>query len=854
MPRNSAFKKATRAIAKTREFFSYESPYPTVVPTSEPCSGPCCAGLSIPSPFAPAEAPTTSPARAKKTGVIVSENPPEISLLEKVTALQQPELPEIESNESDSSDDGDDDDQNKHAVPGKTEKDGFCGCETCLATPSAGVRHSCNPQDEAAVPALKQAEDQRDRAAARKLLSRAEMKRQQAENHSLADAAGSMDLEGGIEKSLEELQEQVSAGRELRIVLRWAFKKILNVTVPLGDRALQQLMTMLTTSAEAGSMARLMKDAARAKAVQRATFVDPELTEATLSSGEQASDQIDALWTAIFEAGVVEVSMRKILKSWREQLQAFAKQSAHAAPVEPEQQEKILHTITKALLTDHEYDKVSSRSLYIDGVLPHFSKEDVVQVLRRYGEVYNSQVISHPRNQETCWLGFFTMATSKAADAARKDLNGKVVGGHAWIVDKPPDARLMRIIQARLKRVREAKLPPHLNKNKEQEHPKTEPRLSYADKEYLSNRLQQMTRKEKNEVAEIISADIPAVKGVSKYKIPVDLDKLSDVVLLKLLAYFWRRFGCASGDPRSRNASQLAEGREIPQVSAERPQIGKSSKQKATSESIAKDGGHINRGRAITKWDLLRGLKRAAEEFLEIGTAMTKEQYVRFNDPSVMSAPNLPTGAYTILRDSILAGNIANLLKRVHDEERGLRLRPTLSGLPLVHQPDRKGTLNQAETIRAARRDPVARRWKTLKRDFPDVAAMISKLQPDRSQVQAWITSGRHLSTPRRYIVAADNESADAIAQALGGKDAHVPDDLAAFTRRLAEINKDARFQLKKPEQEEIDSKEIRCRELLELSTKIIGRYPGLGKLIMLETEMPYHPSHEEGQFENESC
>jgi hypothetical protein len=86
-----------------------------------------------------------------------------------------------------------------------------------------------------------------------------------------------------------------------------------------------------------------------------------------------------------------------------------------------------------------------------------------------------------------------------------------------------------------------------------------------------------------------------------------------------------------------------------------------------------------------------------------------------------------------------------------------------------------------------------------------------------------------------------------AIVEALGDKNPYVSDDLAVFTRRLAAINKDARFQLKKLEQEETDPKEIRHRELLELSKKIIGRYPGLGKLIMLETRMPYHPDHEEG-------
>lgn len=852
MPRNSAFKKATRAIAKTHKFFSYESPYPTLVRESEPCYGPCCAGLSIPSPFASAGASAVAPARAKRAGVIDSGKLSEISLLEKVSALEQRESDEIKADVSESPDDDDDHNDDKHAVPGKTDKDGFCGCKYCLGAQSAGVMHSCNPQDTAAVATLTQAKDEGDRAAARKFLSQAEKSRHQAENHRRADTGGSVDFEAETEKSLEELQEQVLAKRELRNVLRWAGNTILNAKGPLGGKALQQLMATLIASAKAGSVARLIKDTAKPKAPQREIIIDPERTETTLSSGEQASDQIEALRTAIVEAGVEEASMREMLKKWRDQLQACAKQSSHAVTVDAEQQEKIQQTMIKPPLTDHEYEKVSSRRLYIDGVLPHFPKDDVVQVLRGYGEVENIQVISHFRNQEKCWLGLFTMATSKAADAARKGLNGKVIGGHAWIVDKPPDARLMKIIQTQLKKVREAKFPPHSKKDKEQEHTPKEPHLSYVDKEYLSNRLQQMTGKEKIEVAEIISAYIPALKGVSKYNVPVSFDKLSDVVLLKLLGYLWKRFGCDSGDPRSRKVSQLAEGLGLPQSPAARSQIGKSSKQKESSGSLTEDGDNRKRRRAVTKWDILRGLKCAAEEFLEIGIAMADKQYVRFNSPSVANAPNLPTGAYTILRDAILAENVGNLLNRIRDQESGLRLRRTLPRRPPGHQPDDVGIENQSETMRAVSDDTVVRRWKSLKRDFPDVAAMIAKLQSERSQIQAWITSERGLSSSRHYIVAADDESVDAIAEALGDKDPHVSDDLAVFTGCLAAVNKDARFQLKKPEQEETDPKEIRHRELLELSKKIIGRYPGLGKLIMWETRMPYHPDHEEAQFGDE--
>src|SRR6202000_2119252 len=125
------------------------------------------------------------------------------------------------------------------------------------------------------------------------------------------------------------------------------------------------------------------------------------------------------------------------------------------------------------------------------------------------------------------------------------------------------------------------------------------------------------------------------------------------------------------------------------------------------------------RKRAITKWDLLRGLKSAAEEYLKIAIALVDEQFEKFTDPSVMNAPNLPTGAYSILRNDLLAENIGRLLVQLHDGHG-------------------KGDLNHAENIRAAVRDPVARRWKTLRRDFPDVLNMISKLNRVRDDIQAW--------------------------------------------------------------------------------------------------------------------
>jgi hypothetical protein len=581
------------------------------------------------------------------------------------------------------------------------------------------------------------------------------------------------------------------------------------------------------------------EDTAKIKAVYKADVDHPDPPETAPLSRERAPNQIEALRVAILEGHVLEASMHETLKSWREQFRSFAKQSAHAVSGDAEQQEKMPPTITKAPLTDRKDEESSSRSLYIDSISPYFSKDMVTQLLGIYGEVDGSQVTSHSRNQESCWSGLFAMATSKAADAARKALNGKVIGGRAWNVDKPRQGRPMSILQEQLKKARETKLSPRSKKDKEQEDNKTERRLTVADTEYLSYRLQQMSRKEKNEVADIISPDMPGVKGTLKHGAPVDLGALSPTVLLKLLAYFWGHFGLTTADLQPPDLPPpVSHSSDLPQIAAGRPQMRKPSNQREMSRSVTPEskGG----GRAVTKWDLLRGLKSNAEEFLEIGTTMAGELRVRFNDPSVMSAPNLPPGAYTILRDSILADNVGKLLDRVRDEERE---RP---GQRLVNQTDGKDVRHQAKTTRVAPSDPVARRWKALNRDYPSVAAMASALQPGRSQIAVWTTSGHDVSPLRHSIVAANDESADAIAQALRAKDPNVPDNLAAFTKRLAEINKDARFHVKKVDEEETDFKKLRRRNLQESRRNLIRRYPGLGKWLLLKTEMPYRPVYEE--------
>jgi hypothetical protein len=342
-----------------------------------------------------------------------------------------------------------------------------------------------------------------------------------------------------------------------------------------------------------------------------------------------------------------------------------------------------------------------------------------------------------------------------------------------------------------------------------------------------------------DEVLEIIGRESIAAEGTLKNQMGVNIDYLSNGVLLRLLDFFESYVSHAADDSQSRSASPKSRVLEkLKGVLAEHVLEVGSDKSSQTEDipTVEEElASERKRKRAVTKWDLLRGLKSAAEEYLKIAIALADEQFERFTDPSVMNAPNLPTGEYSILRNDLLAENIGRLLVRLRDG-------------------NDNGDLNQSENIRAAVRDPVARRWKTLRRDFPDVSNMISKLNPIRDDIRAWIATGRRLAPRFLYIDAADEKSHAAIAKALGDKDVHGLEDLAAFTRRLAGVDKDARFRLDKPGPAKVDPREAQWSEFLDLGIKTIERYPGLSRLIGLETRLPYHPNHEEQHFEDEQC
>jgi len=410
-----------------------------------------------------------------------------------------------------------------------------------------------------------------------------------------------------IAGSLEELQDRLFADRDQRDVVCWATEKIIMLAVPLGDRPLRQLIETLFESAEAGSKDRLEKsDVKKGEDAEQEPLRGPATIESTGPSGGQSPPQLNETPTANVKADMVEKLKIQTMKSLRNPTQAFAGQRPPSEATNGKQ-EKTLNTITRVPMTDEEYKEVSARSFYFSGILPHFSRNDVVQLLRKYGEIEKCMLKLHSRNQKICWLVFFTMVSSESADGARRDLHGRIMDGHALAVERPPDARVMRNVQAQLKNRTATKPTPE--PEKEPEGAKTKHRVTLADKQHIAKRIRELGRSGMNEVLEIIGRESIAVERISKYQVDIDIDYLSNGALLKLLVLFENDVSCASDDSQSRSASPTSRALEkLKGVLAGHVLEQESDKSSQTEDIPAVEeelAGKRKRKRAVTKWDLL---------------------------------------------------------------------------------------------------------------------------------------------------------------------------------------------------------------------------------------------------------
>lgn len=237
--------------------------------------------------------------------------------------------------------------------------------------------------------------------------------------------------------------------------------------------------------------------------------------------------------------------------------------------------------------------------------------------------------------------------------------------------------------------------------------------------------------------------------------------------------------------------------------------------------------GREKGGRAVTKWDLLRGLKSASEEFVSIALPMPTYGYDRFI--SLLGASNIPTGAYSILSDKILADSIGKVMISTFKETRA-GCNSYFMKLPS-----------------ATKNDPAAKRLRALRRDFPAWWIMVRESKIERDGMLEWMNTGCR-SGRKINIVPANEDSVDAITEALDDQaELYGEDEFAAFAKRLEAIDKDARFHVRKGEEvPKVDSMKIRFDELNKLTADIFSQYPGLYEVVIGKVDSPYHQDHEE--------
>ncbi|KAH8652455.1 hypothetical protein BX600DRAFT_95052 [Xylariales sp. PMI_506] len=80
-------------------------------------------------------------------------------------------------------------------------------------------------------------------------------------------------------------------------------------------------------------------------------------------------------------------------------------------------------------------------NLFVTGIHPKLSEEEVTRLFEKYGEVEKCQIMRDPHTKESRGFGFVKMVTSDQADAAKDGLQGEMVEGRTFSIEKARRAR-----------------------------------------------------------------------------------------------------------------------------------------------------------------------------------------------------------------------------------------------------------------------------------------------------------------------------------------------------------------------------------------------------------------------------
>ncbi|KAF2837840.1 RNA-binding domain-containing protein, partial [Patellaria atrata CBS 101060] len=90
---------------------------------------------------------------------------------------------------------------------------------------------------------------------------------------------------------------------------------------------------------------------------------------------------------------------------------------------------------------DEEAARNPGSNLFVTGIHPRLSEEDVTRLFEKYGEVEKCNIMRDPHTRESRGFGFVKMVTSEQADAAKEGLQGEVYEGRTLSIEKARRAR-----------------------------------------------------------------------------------------------------------------------------------------------------------------------------------------------------------------------------------------------------------------------------------------------------------------------------------------------------------------------------------------------------------------------------
>lgn len=75
-------------------------------------------------------------------------------------------------------------------------------------------------------------------------------------------------------------------------------------------------------------------------------------------------------------------------------------------------------------------------NLFVTGIHPRLSEQDVTQLFDKYGEVESCSIMLDPHTKESRGFGFVKMVLPEQADAAKEALQGAQIEGRTLSIEK----------------------------------------------------------------------------------------------------------------------------------------------------------------------------------------------------------------------------------------------------------------------------------------------------------------------------------------------------------------------------------------------------------------------------------